>query len=53
MDDNTKTIAILIMVFLCILAFMLPLTFCIQHNKDKEIELQKYRIEVESKHGDI
>ena len=53
MNKNTTTVVVLILTLLCILAFMIPLTECIKHNKDKEIELQKYKIEMQSKHGDI
>lgn len=52
-EDLKGYIIISICVFACILAFMIPIVKCVEHNKDKQTELEKYKIEMQVKHGDI
>ena len=52
-EDIIGYIAVAIIVLLCILAFIIPIVLCVEHNKDREFELEKYKIEMQVKHGDV
>ena len=54
MDEDTKALIIIgLFIMFGILAFILPITICIQHSKDRDTELEKYKIEMQVKHGDV
>ena len=52
-DDIKAFVLIVFMVLLSILALVLPLVICLEKKGEREFELEKYKIEMQMKHGDI
>lgn len=52
-EDVACAIAIIIGIIIFAVCIVIPIVYCSMHNKDKEIELEKYKIEMQIKNGDI
>ena len=52
-DDIKAIVLIGFLVILSILALVLPIVICVEKNEQREFELEKYKIEMQMKHGDL
>lgn len=52
-SDNLFGLLLAIISLICVLGISIPIMICNVNAKNKEFELEKYRIEMQIKHGDI
>jgi len=52
-SDNLFGLLLGIITVICVLGISIPIMVCNVNAKNKEFELEKYRIEMQVKHGDI
>lgn len=52
-SDNLFGLLLGIITVICVLGISIPIMICNVNAKNKEFELEKYRIEMQVKHGDI
>lgn len=52
-SDNLFGLLLAIISVICVLGISIPIMICNVNAKNKEFELEKYRIEMQIKHGDI